>query len=335
MGCLPGSAQRAVRARIRVAGMVQGVGFRPFVYTLAQKHRLKGFCLNDSEGVLVEVESDGPHGVPGALGEFIDELRSSAPPLSRIDTLTAEFLPRPGHYDTFTIRESAHREEKCALVSPDISLCPDCLREMSDPSDRRHRYPFINCTHCGPRYSLILDSPYDRRTTTMAPFPLCTECEREYRDPAHRRFHAQPNACPACGPQVELVRGTSSFMGRGEGDPIRDTIGLLRQGAIVAIKGLGGFHLCCDAVNSAAVERLRARKRKSGKPFAIMVPDRETARSLCSVSEEEEHLLLSRVRPIVLLEKIDPCPLAAAVAPGSRTLGVMLPYTPLHHLLFS
>ncbi|MBZ0154929.1 MAG: carbamoyltransferase HypF [Alphaproteobacteria bacterium] len=320
-----------MRARIQVAGIVQGVGFRPFVYTLAQKHRLKGFCLNDSEGVLVEVESDG---ACGEIEAFIDELRSSAPPLSQIDTLTAEFLPRTGQYDTFAIRESVPREGKFSLVSPDIALCPDCLRELFDPSDRRCRYPFINCTNCGPRYSIVLDIPYDRPKTTMAPFSLCPECEREYRDPVHRRFHAQPNACPACGPEVELVRGTAPPTEGGKGDPVQETIELLRQGAIVAVKGLGGFHLCCDATNGGAVARLRTLKRKSGKPFAIMVPDMDTVRSLCSVGKEEERLLGSRVRPIVLLKKIDPCPLADAVAPGALTLGVMLPYTPLHYLLF-
>lgn len=327
-----------MRARIRVAGVVQGVGFRPFLHALAHKHRLKGFCLNDAEGVLVEVESDGAQrgegDAGGAIGAFLDELRSSAPPLSHIDTLTAEFLSCPGHYNAFTIRESTHREGKSALVSPDIALCPDCLREMSDPSDRRYRYPFINCTQCGPRYSLILDIPYDRPNTTMAPFTLCPDCEREYRDPGHRRFHAQPNACPACGPEMQLVPAAAPFAGSGEGDPVLDTAALLKRGAIVAIKGLGGFHLCCDAANGAAVERLRARKRKSGKPFAIMVPDLKTARSLCSLREEEERLLESRIRPIVLLKKREPCPLAEAVAPGFPTLGVMLPYTPLHYLLF-
>lgn len=315
------------RTRIHITGIVQGVGFRPFVFNLANKYRLNGFCLNDSEGVIVEVEGE-------EVDAFINEIRSSPPPLSRIETIITEALPGSGAYKGFVIRESVLQEGKSAMISPDMATCPDCMRELLDHKDRRYRYPFINCTNCGPRYSIVLDIPYDRPKTTMAPFNMCVDCEREYRDPSNRRFHAQPNACPVCGPNVWLKQRVGEDV-VSDHSAVQKAVMLLRDGAILAIKGLGGFHLCCDAANNDAVRRLRDRKRRSNKPFAIMSPDAETAGRFCSVSEDERELLEGITRPIVLLERLSSDLISDAVAPGSRTLGVMLPYTPLHHLLFN
>jgi len=320
-----------VNTRIHIRGIVQGVGFRPFVYNLAIKHGLRGWCLNDSEGVVIEVE-----GEPTA---FIDEIRLSPPPLSRIESMTVEKVAADGGFNGFTIRESVAVEGRSVLVSPDVALCEDCSREMLDGSDRRHLYPFINCTNCGPRYSIVKDIPYDRPRTTMAPFAMCPECEKEYHDPSDRRFHAQPNACGACGPRAWIH-------GRPEAgvnfEAIREAQRLLKEGAVLAIKGLGGFHLACDAGDAGAVSKLRERKRRSlkkglpsNKPFAIMAPDTETVASFCELSAEEEKALIEKQRPIVLLEKKKgQGAVAEGVAPGNRRFGVMLPYTPLHRLLF-
>ncbi|MBW7957909.1 MAG: carbamoyltransferase HypF [Deltaproteobacteria bacterium] len=310
-------------ARIQITGIVQGVGFRPYVYGLASRHSLKGFCLNDSEGVVIEVQG-------ASIDSFLDELRKSPPPLARIDSIRVERLENGAEYDDFIIRESRIVPGKSVLVSPDMAVCPDCLSEMLDPSDRRHLYPFINCTNCGPRYSIVLDIPYDRPNTTMAGFTMCPECEHEYHDPADRRFHAQPTACPACGPSTWLhgngaVKNYAAIVEAGR---------LLKEGTVVAVKGLGGFHLACDAMNSAAVSMLRERKRRSNKPFALMVPDIRAARLICEISPKEEEALLDRTRPIVLLKKRALSGIDEAVAPGNSRLGVMLPYTPLHHLLF-
>ncbi len=310
-------------ARIQITGIVQGVGFRPYVYGLASRHSLKGFCLNDSEGVVIEVRG-------GSIGPFIEDLGKSPPPLARIDSIKVERLEDGAEYDDFTIRESMAMPGKSVLVSPDMAVCPDCLKEMLDPADRRHLYPFINCTNCGPRYSIVLDIPYDRPKTTMSGFTMCPDCDREYRDPGDRRFHAQPNACPECGPSAwfhgdEGARNYAAIEEAGK---------LLKEGAVVAVKGLGGFHLACDAMNSAAVSMLRERKRRSGKPFALMVPDIRAARLICEISPEEEEALLDRTRPVVLLEKKARSGIGGTVAPGNSRFGVMLPYTPLHHLLF-
>ncbi len=315
------------RKRIHITGIVQGVGFRPFVYNLANKYNLKGYCLNDSEGVLIEVEGE-------EVESFIDELSASPPPLSKIESLTAGAASGNTLCNDFSIRDSLGREGGFTLISPDIAPCPDCLRELFDPGDRRYLYPFINCTNCGPRYSIIQDIPYDRPNTTMSQFRMCLQCGSEYLDPHDRRFHAQPNACPECGPQVELMVANPRFAVKERKDPIRATIEMLKQGAIVAVKGLGGFHLCCNALNHAAATRLREKKRRSNKPFAIMTPDINTVRSFCSVSDEEGALLEDRTRPIVILDKNASGAISEAVAPGNRTLGVMLPYTPLHYLLF-
>jgi hydrogenase maturation protein HypF len=321
------------RRQIHIRGIVQGVGFRPFIYNLAAKFNLKGFCFNDSEGVTIDVVGE-------AVDEFIDEIKASPPPLSRIDNLTAKNLP-PVAYSGFTIKESVSSRGKSTFISPDVCICPECLEELLDPSDRRYVYPFINCTNCGPRYSIVRDIPYDRPNTTMAPFRMCPECEKEYRDPANRRFHAEPNGCEVCGPGVWFVEkgGTQKSYGEGK-DPlvnhkaITHVRKLLKDGAIVAIKGLGGFHLACDATNSEAVEKLRERKRRSNKPFAIMCPDINAVESLCHVSDEERDILAGRVRPIVILKKRMPNAVAEAVSPNNNNLGVMLPYTPLHYLLF-
>jgi hydrogenase maturation protein HypF len=297
------------RRRLRVSGIVQGVGFRPFVYGLARRHGLAGFVLNDGEGVLVEAE-----GGREALDAFAAALRAEAPSLARVDGVRAEALVSRGERG-FTI-EASIPAGRTALIPADVATCDDCLRELFDPADRRHRYPFVNCTQCGPRFTIVRTVPYDRPNTTMAGFPLCAQCRREYEDPANRRFHAEPLCCPVCGPQLTL--------------PLGDAVELLRAGAIVAVKGLGGWHLACDAGNEETVARLRARKHREDKPFALMTLEPER---VAEVGVEERALLGSRRRPIVLLRRRASVHVAAAVAPGSPWLGVMLPYTPLHHLL--
>ncbi len=313
------------RYKVVIQGIVQGVGFRPFVYQQALARRLTGYVSNTSHGVDLEVEGEGPD-----LDDFIRTLRQDPPPLSRITSL--EFQPLPAQGDSgFTIRMSQAQETRSALISPDVAVCPDCLREMRDPRDRRYRYPFINCTNCGPRYTIIKDIPYDRAKTTMAAFTLCPECSSEYHDPLNRRFHAQPNACWTCGPRVRLLDGMGQII---EGqDPIAETARLLREGWIVAIKGLGGFHLAVDAVQEEAVRRLRARKHREEKPLALMSPDLDRIRAFARIEAEEAAVLLSRERPIILLQQNDPSPIASAVAPGNQYYGVMLPYAPLHYLL--
>lgn len=310
--------------RILVHGVVQGVGFRPFVYTLAERHRLVGWVRNTASGVEMEVE-----GIPGALSAFLDGLVATAPPLAHIDDVRVEDLP-PRGYRAFEIQGSQDGEG-FQPVSPDVATCADCLREVMDPRDRRLAYPFTNCTHCGPRFTIIRAIPYDRPNTTMASFTMCAECQAEYDDPSNRRFHAQPNACAKCGPRLTLVdaRGREP-----PGHPLAETQRLLASGAIVAIKGIGGFHLACDATNEAAVRRLRERKGREAKPLALIVPNLAAAERLCVLSEEECALLASPARPIVLLSERSGPGIAPAVAPGLRTLGLMLPYSPLHHLLF-
>ncbi len=313
------------RLRIIVRGIVQGVGFRPFVYTLALRHNLRGSVINTSQGVVIEVEGE-------ETSSFLVALRQEAPPLSRIDEIATEEIPVTGD-EGFRILDSVD-EGLFTLISPDVAVCDDCIREMFDPSDRRYLYPFINCTNCGPRYTITRAVPYDRPNTTMAVFEQCLSCLREYHDPLDRRFHAQPNACPVCGPSVEFVAPED---GRGAGtgrDPIASAIAALREGAIIAVKGLGGFHLCCDASNSGAVERLRERKRRVNKPFALMAPSLRSIGRFCHVSDDEARLLQGRTRPIVLFRKRDGGGLPGAVAPNNSFLGFMLPYVPLHHLLF-
>lgn len=315
------------RRSVCVRGIVQGVGFRPFVYSLAHRNGLAGWVRNDADGVHIEAE-----GTPHALDSFVAALSAQAPALAVVESVEWAAEPARGD-DGFQIVDSAQGGVPTAHVSPDAATCDACLTELFEPTDRRYRYPFINCTNCGPRFTITRAIPYDRPTTTMATFRMCETCRREYDDPADRRFHAQPNACPVCGPQVRLTRGDGSPTARGAGDPIRQTADLLLSGAVIAIKGLGGYHLACDACNRAAVEALRQRKRRQDRPFAIMVDTIEQARQLCEMCSEEEGLLQSRARPIVLLERRAGAAVPDAVAPRQRTLGVMLPYTPLHHLL--
>lgn len=312
------------RIRIQIAGTVQGVGFRPFVYNLANKYNLKGFCLNDSRGVLIEVQGE-------LIDRFIEEIKTSPPPLSRIEGLTSQMLAGSELYKDFSIRESVSHEGNFTFVSPDIATCQDCLKELFDPMDRRYHYPFANCTNCGPRYSITKNIPYDRSNTTMAHFTMCEVCESEYYDPANRRFHAQPNACPVCGPQLMLLNNEGLTVQTQ--DPISTVCTLLHDGKIVAVKGLGGYHLACDALNSKSVSLLRKRKYREDKPFAVMMESIETVNKFCFVNVKEETLLLSIQRPIVLLRKKSDCAIPHNIAPDNLYLGVMLPYTPLHHLI--
>lgn len=316
--------------RILIKGVVQGVGFRPFVYNLAAHMSLRGWVLNHSGGVTIEVE-----GPSERLDDFMHALRKQAPPLAYITDLEARPIAPP-HYQEFSIRHSEQQSGQYQLVSPDVATCQDCLRELFDPDDRRYRYPFINCTNCGPRFTIITDIPYDRPNTTMRHFPLCERCDSEYQNPANRRFHAQPNACPHCGPELWMVEKDIEGQERyyhGNEKTLSRAKEMLLSGKILAIKGLGGFLLACDATNETAVEQLRARKHRPVKPFAIMVPSLAVAEQLCVVSSEEATLLKSPQCPIVLLEKRPAAQVAESVAPHTRTLGVMLPYTPLHHLL--
>ena len=315
------------RAKITLKGVVQGVGFRPYVYILAESLQLRGYVTNTPDGVTIDIE--GEH-----VAEFIERLPKDPPPLSQIAAISITPLPEYGYGD-FRIIESREESSRVpfTLISPDVSICDDCLEELMDPHDRRYLYPFINCTNCGPRYTIIRSIPYDRPHTTMANFSMCAQCNAEYHDPHDRRFHAQPNACPQCGPNVTLVNSRQPEL---DGQvAMEKTIELLKAGRIIAIKGLGGFHLACDATNKTAVEELRERKRRSNKPFALMAPDLLAVERFCTVSEEEAKLLSSRRRPIVLLRKKEAVSLLPeAVSPHNQYLGFMLPYTPLHYLLF-
>ncbi len=322
------------RIRARVRGTVQGVGFRPFVYRLAHEEALGGYVLNDQHGVLLEVEGSGAR-----IGRFMARLVDQLPPLASIDEITAETLPTAGEND-FRIAVSSAGGTPDALVTADSATCADCLAELFDPADRRHRYPFTNCTNCGPRFTIVRGVPYDRPLTTMAAFAMCDACRREYDDPADRRFHAQPNACPACGPHLSLLAADDRRDLAGEEDPVRAAARLLADGAILAVKGLGGYHLACDATNAEAVSSLRGRKHREEKPLALMIRSVEAARGLCALGLDEERLLSESACPIVLAPRraevrVDGHTPADAVAPGAPELGCMLPYTPLHHLLLS
>ena len=343
------------RVRIRLRGIVQGVGFRPFVHNLAENLGLAGYVLNSSAGLVAEVE-----GHPAVLARFVEAVRAEAPPLAWIQEMEVAELEPLG--DTaFEIRPSAAETGEFALISPDVATCPDCLRDCAEPGNRRFGYPFTNCTNCGPRYTIICDIPYDRANTTMAAFRMCAACQAEYDDPANRRFHAQPNACPVCGPALggaggarlpgeavlardgraggtacpTLAEAPARLAGTGELELLAEARARLAAGEILAIKGLGGFHLACDARNREAVEQLRARKRRSDKPFALMVRNLAAVEAMCEVSEADRAALLGWRRPIVILPRRDAHGLPQAIAPGNRTLGVMLPYTPLHQLLFA
>jgi len=319
---------------VRVTGVVQGVGFRPYVHGLAVQLGLCGFVGNDAQGVLAEVEGDA-----AAVDAFLARLPDQAPAMAVIEHVTASPVDVRGD-DTFEIVVSDAHGARDVPVSPDVATCADCLTELWDPGDRRFRFPFINCTNCGPRYTIVRDVPYDRPATTMAGFALCDECAREYTDPADRRFHAQPVCCPACGPTLSLVDAAGVAL---DGDPIAGVGDRLRDGWIVAVKGLGGYHLAVDATDEAAVARLRARKHREERPLAVMVADLDEARALCQIGPHEQARLTGPTAPIVLLRRRDGTggvvvgiavpSIAPSVAPGNRFLGVMLPYTPLHHLL--
>jgi hydrogenase maturation protein HypF len=367
----PGGESSLVAAAVRVEGVVQGVGFRPFVYGLAARLGLGGLVGNDVDGVFAEVE-----GSPAAVAEFLRAVERDAPPLAKVERVTATALVPTGT-TSFEIVASEPGGRRRTLIAADTATCDDCLRELADPADRRFRYPFINCTNCGPRFTIVRDVPYDRPLTTMASFALCDQCAAEYHDPANRRFHAQPTCCPACGPQLTLLdqsgqpqpepepasRQPGSTAPQSGSTPVEVAAELLRQGRIVAVKGLGGYHLAADATCEPAVAALRARKHREDKPFAIMVADVAAARRLCAVDAAEAALLTSPARPIVLLARhpdaavatstasvptsttaaaaaTAPVPTATAAvatstAPGNRQLGIMLPYTPLHHLLLA
>jgi len=326
-----------VRRRLDLRGQVQGVGFRPYVYRLAAQHRLAGYVANNSNGAVIEAE-----GPPAALAAFEHDLLAGLPPLARISELAKSDIPLLGE-TAFRIRASQAEPSQRPEVTPDAATCADCRRELFDPADRRHRYPFINCTNCGPRYSIIRGVPYDRPKTTMAVFRMCPACQREYDDPGDRRFHAQPNACPVCGPELRLER-SPSLLGRGQGEgdggatavsAVSAAACLLRDGAIVAVKGIGGFHLACRADREDVVQRLRQRKLRDGKPLAVMVGDLAAARRMCVLTPADEEALASSAAPIVLAPKAAGHDLAPSVAPDCRDFGVMLPYAPLHHLLFA
>ena len=314
-------------ARITVRGVVQGVGFRPFVYRLAHEYALKGWVRNTSGSVDIEVEGSGE-----AVEHFLSDLQTKAPPMAHIETVEVVF-DSPKGYTEFKIGESLSREGQYQLVSPDIATCDDCKQEIFSPTDRRFRYPFTNCTNCGPRFTIIEDIPYDRPKTTMRQFKMCPKCQKEYADPLNRRFHAQPNACPRCGPELELLNGNGKAVECS--DAIKAASQLLREGKILAIKGLGGFHLAGDATSELAISTLRARKRRQGKPLAVMIGTIEEIERHCLVSADERRLLQSPQCPIVLLRWKKGSNISPAVAPNLKYLGVMLPYTPLHHLLLS
>jgi len=311
--------------RLSVKGIVQGVGFRPFVYQLATTLKLNGQVANTSKGVTILIE-----GFLDGIESFIKRLTTQSPPLAHITHVTTESLPPKGYTD-FSISQSRKDSQRQTLISPDVSICDDCKKELFDTGDRRYGYPFINCTNCGPRYTIIDDIPYDRPKTSMRHFVMCRACQTEYDDPLNRRFHAQPNACPVCGPQVLLLdRQQKSIESK---NPIETTISLLKTGHVVAVKGLGGFHLVVDAGNDEAVQMLRQRKHREEKPLAVMSRDIDTIRQYGQVSLEDEALLQSQQRPIVLLEKKKDFNLARGISPRNHTVGVMLPYTPLHYLL--
>jgi hydrogenase maturation protein HypF len=321
------------RRGVRVRGTVQGIGMRPAIYRLATELRLAGFVRNDPQGVWIEIEGDAP-----ALDGFLDRLRGALPPLGRIDQVEViDLPPAAGEGGGFRVEVSAQQGDVVAAVPADAATCDACLRELFDPSDRRHRYPFINCTHCGPRYTIVRDVPYDRARTTMSAFELCARCRAEYDDPGDRRFHAEPNACPECGPRLALTREAAPArdpLGRLEGEEaLTAAIDALRAGLIAAVKGLGGFHLAVEATREDAVARLRARKHRPDKPLALMVRSLEHAEQIATIDDAARRALSSPARPIVLVPARPGAPIAESVAPRLGELGLMLPYTPLHHLM--
>ena len=315
-----------MRLKIHITGIVQGVGFRPFVFRLAKNLNLKGYVLNSDIGVVIEVEGDRQK-----LEKFLLRLQSEKPRISKIYSLEYKFLENVGYTD-FKIRESEKTGERKVSVLPDIATCDECVEEIFDPKNRRYRYPFTNCTNCGPRFTIIESLPYDRERTTMKVFKMCPDCYREYTDPNNRRFHAQPNACPVCGPHVTLVNAEGKPIAEKD-EALRKTVKLLRKDKIVAIKGLGGFHLTCDATSESAVSEMRKRKKRYEKPFAVMFPSIDVIKRYARVSTLEERALRSVECPIVVLEQMEHNALAPSCSPNNNTIGAFLPYTPLHHIL--
>jgi hydrogenase maturation protein HypF len=314
------------RLRVCVCGVVQGVGFRPFVYTVAASLGLSGCVRNDSSGAIIEVEGDA-----SGIDDFLHRLRDGPPPLAIIESIVTEQIPVRGG-TAFTIADTSRSSTGRTLASPDVAMCTECDSELRDPANRRYRHPFVNCTNCGPRFTIIGSLPYDRATTTMAPFEMCAECASEYADPADRRFHAQPVCCPACGPQLRYLTPGHDVAHREDG--LSAGRALLRDGGILAVKGVGGYHLACDARDPAAVAELRRRKHRGDKPFAVIVPDLPTARRIADVDEPAQRLLTGPQRPIVLLPRLPDSGVADAVAPCNPDLGIMVAYAPLHVLLF-
>lgn len=317
---------KIARKKINIQGIVQGVGFRPFIFNLADSHQLSGFVSNNPQGVIIEIEGNSYK-----INQFVNDIKLKAPPIAVITDINSQQIAPTG-VTGFSITKSTHNEKISTLISPDVAVCDDCLHELFDPNDRRYHYPFINCTNCGPRYTIINNIPYDRPYTSMKNFKMCADCQAEYDDPTNRRFHAQPNACPKCGPQVKLFDSKQKL--QNVDNVITTTREKLKDGKITAIKGLGGFHLAVDATNNDMVQRLRKLKGRDEKPFAIMVRNLAIARQLCQISKDEEKSLKSIVAPILLLKKMPDCQIAESVAPGNEYLGMMLPYTPLHHVLF-
>ena len=315
-----------VNRKLAISGVVQGVGFRPFVYQLAKRYKLNGFILNNTVGVSIEIE-----GAQHAIDAFMNALQNELPPLARIDRLLSEESESVG-YIGFEILQSETENEKSVLISPDIAICDKCLDEMQDPDNRRYAYPFINCTDCGPRYSIIDTLPYDRPNTSMHSFAMCEACREEYTDPLDRRFHAQPISCPNCGPTLRLLDTSAKVLGEGE-NALALTVDAIKKGSIVAVKGLGGFHLLCDATNTDAVGELRERKQRPGKPFAVIFSNIKTLKDSADLSPEEVEEITSKEKPIVIVSKRPQSTLSDLVAPGIDRLGVFLPYTPVHHLL--
>jgi len=315
-----------VNRKLAISGVVQGVGFRPFVYQLADRYKLNGFILNNTAGVSIVIE-----GTEIAVDAFMNALQNELPPLARIDTLMSETSEYTGYTD-FEILQSETENDKSALVSPDIAICDKCLDEMKDPNNRRYAYPFINCTDCGPRYSIINTLPYDRPHTSMHSFSMCEACHEEYNDPLDRRFHAQPISCPDCGPTLRLLDTDSKVLGEGE-SAIIQTVEAIKKGSIVAVKGLGGFHLICDATNTKAIAKLRERKQRPAKPFAVIFSNIKTLKESADISPEETEAITSKEKPIVIVPRSPHSNLSDLVAPGIDRLGVFLPYTPVHHLL--
>ncbi len=328
-GCSPAPpGDRTEGRRIRIGGTVQGVGFRPWVHRLAGRERVRGRVWNSSTGATIEA-----FGTAQVLDRFVRLLSASAPPAARIEGIVCETIP-PEHLERFEIVESRRGAERRLAIPPDIAICADCLAEIFDPAGRRYRYAFTNCTNCGPRFTITRDIPYDRPATTMARFAMCPQCRREYETVADRRFHAEPNACPRCGPTLSIFDPNADRTAAAP-DPIRTAAGAIAAGRIVAIRGIGGFHLACDATSSAAVQRLRRRKRREQKPLAVMVRDLAEARRLADLTEAEAAILASSERPIVLVRRRDGAELAREIAPDNPMLGLMLPYSPLHHLILA